>query len=852
MFFKRLSKSKSAQTPAETADVGTKDAGANPDTAIPVPAMQSASGTKALAAGDLRRTVDSKSLGFKTTADLKPETGLIGQDRALKALDFGLTIKARDFNIFVLGPPACGKNTAVRAHLAKAAAASSTPSDWVYVNNFSDRRRPRAIELAAGRGTALRQGMQAALRELAACLPAAFETEDYQARRRAIEEEFRGTREDALEGVFVKADKQNIAVLRTPLGFGMAPMHDGKVVKSEVFNQLPETMRRDVESRISALQSELENILADAPKADKRRRKQLKDLNDDVSRHAVEDALEEVSAKFSDVPEVAAFLADVEKDLIENAASFVLLQSHKEPPVPGPIEQDSRFRRYAVNVVVSQKDPKSGAPVVENPNPTVANLTGHMERIQDGQGIVSDFLLIRPGALHRANGGALMIDAREIVNSPPTWNALKRALKSGEINIDPYAAEQAGMLAGETLEPDPIPLNIKVILFGEPDLFYRLQQDDPGFSQLFKVQADFDETIDRSKDNDAAYARLIASIVETHGLRPIDASGVARLIEEASRIAEDSDKLSIEVGRIADIVREADYWSDSENRKVTTSEDIIRAIEERTRRSDRVREDVQESVERGIVLVETKGTKAGQINGLSLVQKGGFSFGRPARITARAHLGQGRVTDIEREVNLGGPLHSKGVMILWGYLAGRFAQDVPLSLAATLVFEQSYGAVEGDSASSAELFALLSALSDTPLRQDLAVTGSINQLGELQAVGGVNEKIEGFYDVCAARGVTGTQGVIIPRANQQHLMLREDVVRAVKDGRFAIYAIKTVDEGLSLLTGLDAGEKGADGRFPGESVNGRIEARLRAFAERARAFALGKEAPSAQAPGSPA
>jgi lon-related putative ATP-dependent protease len=838
MFFKRLSKSKSTQSPAVTTDDGAK-----PETAASVSAAAAPSGggAQALPAADLRRTVDSKSLGFKTTADLQPAAGLIGQERALKALDFGLSIKARDFNIFVLGPPACGKSTAVRAHLAKAAAASPAPSDWVYVNNFANPRRPRAIELPAGRADSLSRGVLSALRELADTLPAAFESEDYKARRSAIEEEFRGKREDALDAVYTKADQQNIAVLRTPLGFGMAPMHDGKVVRSEVFNQLPETMRRDVESRISSLQTELENILADAPKADKRRRQQLAELNQDVSQHAVEDALDALSSAFSDLPDVAAFLADVEKDLIENAASLVASPTGKGAPAPAAIAQDSRFRRYMVNVVVAQKDEKSGAPVAEALHPTAANIAGHAEHFHNGQGVTTDFLLIRPGALHRANGGALMIDARDIVNSTPAWGALKRALKSGEINIEAADGGPNGA-AAESLEPDPIPLNIKVILFGEPELFYRLHQDDPGFAQLFKVQADFDETIDRSKENDASYARLIASMVEAHGLKPVDAGGVARLIEEASRIAEDSDKLSIEVGLIADIVREADYWSDGENRKTTTSEDIVRALEERTRRADRIRDDVRESVERGIVLVETKGAKVGQINGLSLVQKGGFSFGRPARITARVHLGQGRVTDIEREVNLGGPLHSKGVMILWGYLAGRFAQDVPLALAATLVFEQSYGTIEGDSASSAELLALLSALSDTPLRQDLAVTGSVNQLGELQAVGGVNEKIEGFYDICASRGITGTQGVVIPRANRQHLMLRADVVRAVKDGRFAIYTAKTVDEGLALLTGIEAGERGSDGRFPAETVNGRIEARLRSFAERVRAFSLGKEA----------
>lgn len=828
MFFKRLTKTKSAPAPSQPAEDT-----ARPDDAIPVPALQANSGPQPLGASDLRRTVDSKSLGFKTTADLEPAEGLIGQDRALKALDFGLRIRARDFNIFVLGPPASGKSTAVRAHLAKVAAASATPSDWIYVNNFDDPRRPRAIELPAGRAKALSKGMLAALHELAATLPAAFDAEDYRARRRAIDEEFRGSHEDALDAVYAKAAQQNIAVLRTPLGFGMAPMHEGKVVKSEVFNQLPESMRRDVETRITSLQAELERILSSAPKADKRRREQLAELNEEVARHAIEDALDELSASFSDVAEVAKFLADAEDDMIANAARFATPATEAER-TPAALAEDPRFRRYMINVMVSHES-DTGAPVREEMSPTTGSLSGYVEPAPQSAAQRADFLAIRPGTLHGANGGALILDARRITSSTAVWEALKRALKSGEIRIDAASGVPG---AAASLDPDPIPLAIKVVLLGDADLFYRLRQDDPDFAGLFKVQADFDETIDRNKDNDAAYARLVASIVKRHELKPVDAAGVARLIEEAARIAEDSEKLSIEVGLIADIVREADYWSDSADHKVTKAEDVARAIEERTRRADRARDDVQESVERGIMLVDTKGSKVGQINGLSLVQKGGFSFGRPARITARVHLGQGRVTDIEREVQLGGPLHSKGVMILWGYLAGRYAQDVPLALAATLVFEQSYGTVEGDSASSAELFALLSALSDAPVRQDLAVTGSVNQWGEVQAVGGVNEKIEGFFDVCSARGITGTQGVIIPHANRQHLMLREDVVKAVKDGRFSIYAIKTADEGLALLTGLEAGQKGADGRFGAETVNGRIEARLRTFAERARSFSI--------------
>jgi len=830
MFFKRLTKTKSAPTPPPLFDDAKSGAGSATTEAKP-------SGVTPLEATDLRRTVDSKALGFKTTAELEPATGLAGQERALAAIDFGLSMRARDFNIVVVGPSSTGKSTSVRAHLAKIAAASQTPSDWVYVNNFADPCRPRALSLPPGRATALAQGVEAALRELMATLPAAFATEDYRARRHAIEEESRVVQEDAVEAIRLRAAQQNIALLRTPRGFGMAPMHDGKVVRSEVFSQLPEAMRRDVEARITALQSELEAVLANAPKADKRRRQQLAELNQEVARAVVEDALDGLSATFAELPEVASILADIETDLLANASLFAEAKDTVPQVDPG---RDARFRRYLVNVLVSSRNEKAGAPVCEAADPTLTNLIGHVAQVPNGDGLVADFLTIRPGALHRANGGALMLDARRILAVPQAWNGLKRALEAGEVRIAP--PEPAPQGAAPALTPEPIPLAIKIVLLMDAEDFQALEQSDPDFTQLFKVQADLDETLARNSDNDRLFARVAAAIVDTHGLKPVDAGGVARLMEEAARIAEDRDKLILETGRVADILREADYWSESENRKVTGADDIARALKERARRTDRLREHMQESVARGVVLVDTAGSKVGQINALSLVQKGHLSFGRPARITARVHLGKGRVTDIEREVALGGPLHSKGVMILWGYLAGRFAQDVPLALAATLVFEQSYDVIEGDSASAAELFALISALADVPLRQEIAVTGSVNQWGEVQAVGGVNEKIEGFFDVCAARGLTGTQGILIPAANRQNLMLREDVVAAVRDGRFTITAIKTIDEGIALLTGLVAGEKDAEGRFGAETVNGRVEARLKTFAERARLFGSAKSA----------
>jgi lon-related putative ATP-dependent protease len=792
-----------------------------------------------LEAAELRRVVNPGTLGFKTTDELHPITGLIGQDRALKAIQFGANIKSHDFNIFVLGPPASGKTTAVKAHLGPKAAEAPTPTDWAYVYNFDDPNRPRALQLPHGRARMLAKGMVAALDELRSVLPALFESEDYQVRRRAIDEQFRSGQEEALEGLNAKAQSQNIAILRTPTGFTMAPMHEGKVVKPDVFNALPEGMRKDVEAKIEGLQKELETILERMPKANKKRRGELSELNEEVSRQAVQEALNDLIASFSDVPQALDFLRAAGFDLIRNVGLFLLTGEEENAIVRQPVDtaRDARFRRYMVNVVVANGDGTSaGAPVVEEINPTYGNIIGRVEHIAQMGTLVTDFLLIKPGALHRANGGYLLLDARKLLLSPFAWEALKRAIKAREIRIE-QPTEMSGLISTQSLDPEPIPLDVRVVLSGDRELYYLLAAYDPDFSRLFKVQADFDDTIARSSENDQAYARVIASIVKEHGLKPVDAAGVARVIDEGARLADDREKLSIEIGRIADIVREADYWSDQAKRKIITRADVARAIEEQIQRADRLRDRAQETIARGVVLVDTEGAQVGQINGLSVLQLGSFAFARPSRITARVRLGSGRVTDIEREAKLGGPLHSKGVMILWGFLAGRYALDVPLAMAATLVFEQSYGGVEGDSASSAELYALLSALSEIPIKQALAVTGSVNQRGEVQAIGGVNEKIEGFFDVCRTRGLNEQQGVLIPKSNVQHLMLREDVVEAVRHSQFAIYPVGTIDEGIEILTGVKAGERDSGARFAAGTINRLVEDKLKSFAERARAFA---------------
>jgi lon-related putative ATP-dependent protease len=794
-----------------------------------------------LDASELRRVVDPATLGFKTTDELKPIAGLIGQDRALKAIQFGTSIGSHDFNIFVLGPAASGKRTAVKSHLGPKAASAPTPPDWAYVYNFENPNSPKALRLPPGRARVLAKGMISALDELRVVLPALFEGEDYQVRRRAIDEQFRSGQESALEALNAKAQAQNIALLRTPTGFTMAPMHEGKVVKPEVFGALPEGMRKDIEAKIENLQKELQGILERMPKADKTRRAQLSELNEDVAKHAVREALDDLANAFSDVNEAIDFLEAAGRDLIRNVGLFLTSGEEDNAIVKQPVDiaRDPRFRRYQVNVMVSHAEgARTGAPVVEELNPTYGNLIGRVEHIAQMGTLVADFQLIKPGALHLASGGYLLVDARKLLLSPFAWEALKRAIKAREIRIE-QPVEAVGLIATQSLNPEPIPLDVRVVLFGDRELYYLLSAHDPDFLRLFKVQADFDDTIVRSAENDQAYARLIASIVKEHGLKPVDAGGVARLIDEGARLADDREKLTIEIGRIADIVREADYWSGEAKRKVTTKQDMARAISEQIQRADRLRDRSQEIISRGVVLVDTDGAQIGQVNGLSVLQLGSFSFGRPSRITARVRLGSGRVTDIEREAKLGGPLHTKGVMILWGFLAGRYALDMPLALAATLVFEQSYGGVDGDSASSAELYALLSALAEVPIRQSLAVTGSVNQRGEVQAIGGVNEKIEGFFDLCRERGFVEQQGVLIPRSNVQHLMLREDVVEAAKQGKFSVYPVSTIDEGIEFLTGIKAGDRGSDGRFPAGTINRLVEDKLRLLAERGRNFSKG-------------
>jgi predicted ATP-dependent protease len=790
-----------------------------------------------LTADRLRRSTDPSSLGFASTAELDELGEIVWQDRAVEAVTFALDMRREGYNVYALGPEGTGKHTVIRQFLETRAATEPDPDDWCYVHNFVDSQRPRALRLPAGRGAVLRDQMDRLAIELRSAIRTAFEGDQYRVRKDALEDEVRKRRDATLDEFEARAKKVEVALIRMPMGLALAPMHQGEAIDSDRFHKLPEADQARIRAAMEALETELAAALRQVPRWEREAREKLRELNQRVTKDAVGHLFEEVRAEHAGELAVLEFLADVEEDVVAHAVDFLASaeKAEAEPlpvPIRGLISEAAPFRRYAVNLLVDNSRTK-GAPVVYEDNPTYANLVGRVEQVAQLGALLTDFTLVRPGALHRANGGYLVLDVRETLRQPLAWDALKRAIRGREIRIESLA-QSLSLATTVGLEPEPIPFDAKVALVGDRMLYYLLCELDPDFLELFKVQADFEEEIDRTAEAAGLYGRLMGTIARREGLRPLSAGAVAAVLDFAVRQAGDAEKVSTHMRSITDLMREADHHADVNEHAELTAADVERAIAGKHRRAGRIRELIHEAIRRGSIIVETSGESVGQVNGLSVGQTGEVTFGWPVRITARARLGRGELIDIEREVDLGGPIHSKGVMILAGFLGGRYAERRPLPVHASLVFEQSYAGIEGDSASVAELCALLSAIGEVPIRQSIAVTGSVDQHGRVQAVGGLNEKIEGFYDVCAARGLTGEQGVVIPSANVRNLMLRQDVVDAARAGRFHVWPVQTVDEAAELLTGRPAGERDEDGAYPADSVNGRVEARIAELAELAR------------------
>ncbi|MEO8082991.1 MAG: AAA family ATPase [Ardenticatenales bacterium] len=783
---------------------------------------------------------DPGSLGFATTAELVALDGVIGQPRAVEAIKFGIAVRRPGYNIFVYGPAGTGKRTAVSHLLTAEARGRPEVDDWCYVANYDQPHRPRALRLPTGWGPILAESMDGLLAELLAVLPQAFESDVVAGRRDRLVNEFDARKDALLRDLTQRAKAQSVAVVQGPNGLSVMPLDaDANVIPHEAFAALPEERRTAIAAQLQALEDELEATLRQVRAVDVEGTRAVGQLERDVAAAEIDARMAPLRERFKASKEAKDWLSVVAADMVGHLDLFV---GRDEGSVDGPraaapapaaiVRDDLALRRYRVNVMVDGSR-SVGTPVVVEPLPSLPNLVGRIEQQQVMGALVTDFTLIRPGALHRANGGYLVIEIDGIAQHPLSWEALKRALKTGVIDIGP-PGEAASTMTTIILDPEPISLTCKVILIGDTHTYFALHDYDPDFAELFKVGAEFDDEMLRDEDGCRLYARFIASVAARDGLLAIDKAAVARVIQYGSRLIEDQQRLSTEFIAIADLLREADFWARQSGHPVVTAADVERALAAAERRADLTREHVQAQYERRLINLATKGEAVGQVNALTVVSRGQFEFGLPMRVTARVRQGSGEVVDIEREVELGGALHSKGILILWGFLAGRYLPDEQLAVAASVTFEQSYGQVDGDSASSAEAYALLSALSGLPLRQDVAVTGAVSQSGEVQAIGGVNEKIEGFFDVCRIDGLTGTQGVAIPAANLQHLMLRQDVIDAVAAGRFHVWTVDHVDAGIALLTGLPAGERGANGRYPNDTVNAAVERRLAAFSARRR------------------
>ena len=776
---------------------------------------------KPLESTQLYHSCDLGQLLFETTADLDPLAETIGQQRVLESIQFGVGMHHEGYNLYVMGSAGLGRHTVVRRELEAQAKDAAVPCDWCYITNFQNHHAPCALQLPAGVGRKLQRDMEQLVDDLFNAVQAAFHSDEYRRRAQEINDEFKALEDAMTEELSKKAKLRDIALLHTSTGYTLAPRKDGAILNADEFKALPEEEQDKIEAEIAVIKNELKNSMGQLPIWQQKMRKRFKELDEEVASVTVSQLIAELEQAYQDVPGVPAYLAAVKQDAIENMDQFREQdpEERRERPSWG-----AEFSRYHINILVDNAETQ-GAPIVYEDSPTYQNLIGRVEHMARFGTLLTDFTMIKSGALHRANGGYLVLDAEQVLTNSFAWDGLKRALSAREIRIESIE-RKLSLVSTISLEPQPIPIDLKVVIIGSRLLYYMLKAYDPEFSLLFKVAADFAEDMPREKQNDQLYGRLIGTLQQREELRGITPEGVACMIEESARRAENGEKLSLHMGGLTDLMKEADYWANKEGHEHIGREDVQAAIKAQIRRVDQLREQLHEEILSGTLLISTEGVQLAQVNALSVIQMGDHIFGVPARVSATARMGAGQVIDIEREVEQAGTLHSKGVLILSSYLASRYAKHQPLSVSASLVFEQTYGAIEGDSASAAELCALLSALGDLPIKQSLAITGSINQHGEMQAIGGVCEKIEGFFDICNKRGLTGKEGVIIPIANVKDLMLRRRVIEAVKQKKFNIYAVSHVEQAMELLTSKTAGTPNAEGLYPLDSINGHIQLRL--------------------------
>jgi len=783
-----------------------------------------------------RRRCPDDFLSCTSTAELEPLEQILGQDRAVRALQFGLKIKERGFNIYVAGPPGTGRKTAIVSFLEQIAKTRPVPSDWCYVNNFDDSLRPNGLRLPAGKGLEFQRDMEWFVTEMPKALKRAFESEEYSEKREDTLKGIENERDQLTKQTNQMAQQEGFILQRSPIGLLLVPIVKGRPISDQEFAQLPPRVQAEIQRRREALQNKMRNALRYFRDLERKTEATVEELNREVAAFAMDNLFSTLLEKYGSIDEVQEYLEDVKKDILDNLAVILGQGEPQQPQLPFPLPrlQEDPTNRYRANLIVDNSK-LEGAPVMMELNPTHQRLFGMTEKEASFGALVTDYTMIRGGSAHRANGGFLVVPVEDLLTQPLAWDSLKRTIMNKRLEIEEIT-ERLGFMTTKTLRPEPIPFDTKVVLIGNSQLYYLLYQLDRNFKELFKVKADFDVTMDRNDENVESYASFICTVCKKEGLKHLDPSGIAAVVEYSARLASDQKKLSTRFAAVADIIREASFYAEEEGAKYTSKRHMDRALEERVYRSNLMQKKIEEMISRGVLLIDTDGEKVGQVNGLAVLALGDYGFGKPNRMTASVGVGREGIIDIEREAKTGGPIHTKGVMILSGFLNGRYAREKPLSLSARLVFEQSYGGIEGDSASSTELYAILSALSGKPIKQYLAVTGSVNQKGEVQAIGGVNEKIEGFYEVCKAKGLNDNQGVVIPASNVENLMLKEEVVEAIKTGRFHIYPVKMIDEGIEILTGVKAGERLVDGAYEEGTINYLVQKRVMEMAERIKEY----------------
>jgi len=778
----------------------------------------------------LRRVCDCGSeLDFcSTSLDVAPLDGMIGQERAVRSMRFGLAMDAPGYNIFVAGQPGTGKTTYVQAVVSHAAEKGARPDDWCYVNNFADKDSPLAISLPAGLGREFQKDMDDLITELRSTIPKAFESSNYEQQKDALLSSFQEHMQGRFSAIQKEAGDANFFVKQTPGKFIFIPVRDDKPLSSEEFEKLPPDERKSIEDAGKKLEKQLEDVLHEGKVLEKQAKEKVLELEKQITLAAIDPALSRMKEKYADHAKVVSYLDEVLKDVEENHEIFKETVAAEQPQLPFMPQQneEDNFIRYKVNLFVNNEK-TVGAPVVIEPFPNYYNLFGKIEYKSQLMSVSTDFTMVKSGALHRANGGYLILQAKDILTEPLVYEPLKRALKYRQAVVE-NIGEQYRYVPTATMRMEPIPLKVKVILIGSP-LFYLYLTQDEDFPKLFKVKVDFDIEMPRTPDNLCKYVSFVSSLCRRENLKHLNQAALARIIEYGSRLAGHQDKLSTRFNEVGEIVYEAIALASADGSEFVDAPHVDEAIRQRRYRSNRIEEKIQEMILQEKILIGTTGSVVGQVNGLSVIELGGYAFGRPSRITAVTYMGRGGVINIERETEMSGNIHSKGVLTLSGYLGAKFAQDKPLGLTAQITFEQNYEGVEGDSASSTELYAILSSLADVPLVQNIAVTGSVNQHGEIQPIGGVTEKVEGFFDICAAKGLTGDQGVLIPASNIDNLMLKDEVLDAVRENRFHLYAVKSIEEGIELLSGLPSGQRGADGTYPEETVFGRADRKLRNY-----------------------